>query len=202
MSYPLPPWTLKGYGFLTLHLVDVVEAKKYLPTDLEVVQVLPGKTIGGVVLGRYEPGSTLTYSELIIVPGLVRQGINIGAWISHIYVDDLNSVAGGREIWGLPKEEAEFFWQEGGVIVEQNNRILCEFKSTQRFNFWRQRGQFGTYCRFGEFQSEAIANFSLIQTQLDIPTSSPFANLIKTQPWLALRADALEVTVAAPRRIV
>jgi acetoacetate decarboxylase len=205
MNYPLAPWILKGYGFLTLHLVEVTQAEKYIPKDLEIVQVLPGKTIGGLVLGRYEPGSTLTYGELIVVPALVRQGGNIGAWISHIYVDDLTSVAGGREIWGLPKEEAQFFWQsEGGAVVKQSDRLLCQFTPTWQINLWRQRGQFGTYCKLEElarFESEAIGNLALISTRLDIPTSSPFANLIKTQPWLALRAESLEITVAAPKRV-
>ncbi|MCU0553100.1 MAG: acetoacetate decarboxylase family protein, partial [Leptolyngbya sp. Prado105] len=199
------PWILKGYGFLTLHLVDVAQAEKYIPNDLDIVQVLPGKTIGGVVLGKYEPGSTLTYGELIVVPALVRQGGQIGAWISHIYVDDLSSVAGGHEIWGLPKESAQFLWQSnGGAIVKQADRILCQFTPTWQFNLWRQRGQFGTYCRLAElarFESEAIATVSLISTQLEIPASSPFATLIKAQPWLALRAESLEVTVAAPRRV-
>jgi acetoacetate decarboxylase len=203
MNYPPAPWILKGYGFLTLHLTDVSQAKKYLPPDLDIVQVLPGKTIAGFVLGKYESGSTLTYGELIVVPGLVRQGARIGAWISHIYVDDLTSVAGGREIWGLPKQAAEFVWQpNGSAIVKQNNQLLCEFSSTEKFNLWRQRGQFGTYCRLerlAKFESEAIANLAFIQAQVNVPTSSPFADVIKTQPWLALRADALEITVAAPK---
>jgi acetoacetate decarboxylase len=205
MNYPSAPWTLKGYGFVTLHLVDVSQAEKYIPNDLDIVQVFPGKTIGGVVLGKYEPGSSLTYGELIVVPGLVRQGTNIGAWISHIYVDDLNSVAGGHQIWGLPKEEAQFFWQsEGGAIVKQGDRTLCQFTPTWQFNLWRQRGQFGTFSKLetvlAEFQSEATANLALIQARIDIPSSSPFAHLIKTQPWLALRGESLELTVAAPKQ--
>lgn len=205
MNYPLAPWILRGYGFLTLHLVDVAQAEKYIPTDLEIVQVLPGKTIGGIVLGKYEPGSTLTYGELIVVPALVRQGGNIGAWISHIYVDDLNSIAGGHKIWGLPKEEAQFVWQSnGGAMVKQGDRALCNFTPTWQFNLWRQRGQFGTYSsleKLARFESEAIANLSLISARLDIPASSPFAHVIRTQPWLALRAESLELTVAAPKRV-
>jgi acetoacetate decarboxylase len=202
MNYPLAPWILKGYGFLTLHLVDVAQAEKYVPNDLEIVQVLPGKTIAGLVLGKYESGSTLTYNELIVVPALVRQGGNIGAWISHIYVDDLRSVAGGREIWGLPKEEAQFLWEEG--IVKQDDRVLCQFTPGWQVKLWRQRGQFGTYCRLSElarFESEAVGNLALTSIRVEIPTHSPFANAIKTQPWLALRAESLEITVAAPKRV-
>lgn len=68
----------------------------------------PGWTFGGVYCAHYGAGSTLEYLELIVIPGLVRRGHRLGAWISHIYVDDAQSVAGGRSIWALPKELAEF----------------------------------------------------------------------------------------------
>ncbi len=203
MIYPLAPWTMQGHGFLTLHLIDFSEAAKVIPKDLEIAQVLPRKTIGGLVLGRYEPGSTLTYGELIVVAGLVRYGGEIGAWISHIYVDNASSIAGGREIWGLPKEDAQFLWQpEGGAIVKQGDRILCTFTHAWQFNLWRLSGQFGTYSRLAgdlmRFESFAIGNLSLVSSRLEIPDSSPFATLINSQPWLAVKSEALEITVAAP----
>lgn len=206
MNYPAAPWILKGYGFTTLHVVDVAQAEKFIPNDLEIVQVLPGKTIAGLVLGQYKPGSSLTYGELIIIPGLVRRGSQIGAWVSHIYVDDAKSIAGGHEIWGLPKEEAQFCWQStGGAIVKQDDLILCQFAPTWQFNLWRQRGQFATYSKLAtelaEFQSEAIANLALIHARVDVPTSSPFAQLIQSQPWLALRGESLDLTIAPPRRV-
>ncbi|HTL88449.1 MAG TPA: acetoacetate decarboxylase family protein, partial [Leptolyngbya sp.] len=196
----------KGHGFFTLHLVDFSVAAKLIPKDLEIVQVFPGKTIGGLVLGRYEPSSTLAYGELIIVPGLVRYGSKIGAWISHIYVDNVRSIAGGREIWGLPKEEAQFFWHpEGGAIVQQGEQTLCDFRYAWQLNLWRLRGQFDTYSKpqaeLRQFESSAIGNLSLISSRLEIPNSSPFATVIDSQPWMALKAESLDVTVAAPRSV-
>ncbi len=203
MNYPPAPWILKGHGFLTLHLIDFSDAAKVIPKDLEIVQVLPGKTIGGLVLGKYESGSTLTYGELIAVPGLVRYGGKIGSWISHIYVDDMNSIAGGREIWGLPKEEAQFLWQpEGGAIVKQGDQILCDFTHAWQFNLWRLGGQFDTYTKLAaelmRFESSAIGNLSIVSSRLEVPRSSPFAPLIDSQPVMALKAESLEITIAAP----
>ncbi|MBW4442109.1 MAG: acetoacetate decarboxylase family protein [Plectolyngbya sp. WJT66-NPBG17] len=203
MNYPPAPWILKGHGFLTLHLIDFSDAAKVIPKDLEIVQVLPGKTIGGLVLGKYESGSILTYGELIAVAGLVRYGDKIGSWISHIYVDDSSSIAGGREIWGLPKEDAQFLWQpEGGATVKQGDQILCNFTQAWQFNLWRLSGQFDTYTKLAaelmRFESSAIGNVSLVSSQLEVPRSSPFATLIDSQPWMALKAEALEITIAAP----
>ncbi|MBW4525792.1 MAG: acetoacetate decarboxylase family protein [Phormidium tanganyikae FI6-MK23] len=203
MNYPPAPWILKGHGFLTLHLIDFSDAAKVIPKDLEIVQVLPGKTIGGLVLGKYESGSILTYGELIAVAGLVRYGDKIGSWISHIYVDDSSSIAGGREIWGLPKEDAQFLWQpEGGATVKQGDQILCNFTQAWQFKLWRLSGQFDTYTKLAaelmRFESSAIGNVSLVSSQLEVPRSSPFATLIDSQPWMALKAEALEITIAAP----
>jgi hypothetical protein len=82
----------------------------------------------------------MVYHELIIVPAFVRLGRHIGAWISHIYVDHPDSMAGGREIWGLPKQMARFNWDLAHGRVEawqddhlsmQDNQLLCAFNSHQ-----------------------------------------------------------------------
>jgi len=46
----------------------------------------------------------LEYSELIVI-AFVAIGA-FGGWVSHTWTTD--SIAGGREIWGPPKEMAEF----------------------------------------------------------------------------------------------
>jgi hypothetical protein len=43
-----------------------------------------------------------------VIAGLVRSGRHVGGWISHIWVDSRQSVNGGRSIWKLPKELADF----------------------------------------------------------------------------------------------
>jgi acetoacetate decarboxylase len=67
----------------------------------------------------------LEYSELIVIAGLVRYSGQIGGWVSHIYVDNADSVAGGRNIWGLPKELAEFIWEKNTSANSAfKNRLL------------------------------------------------------------------------------
>lgn len=60
MTYPSAPWTLKGYAVQTLQLVDSAQARSFVPPDLDIISVLPGKTLGGVYLTSYRPGSVLT----------------------------------------------------------------------------------------------------------------------------------------------
>lgn len=87
----------------TLRLVDHARARAFVPPGLDVISVLPGKTLGGVYLTAYGPGSALPYHELIFVAALVRMGAHVGGWISHIYVDHPEAMAGGRESGGCPK---------------------------------------------------------------------------------------------------
>jgi hypothetical protein len=206
MGYPQAPWTLKGYAFLSLHLIDIAKASPFIPVELAIIPSLPGKTLGGVYLSQYTNGSDLTYNELIVVAGLVNWQGTIGSWVSHIYVDNSDSVAGGREIWGLPKEMATFRWESGesgSVTVRQGDQLLCTLRSTGRLSLLRQRFSFPSFSRqngsFLQFISTAQANFGLVKASLDIPQSSPFGGLIDSSPLMSVSADSLDLKVDAPR---
>ena len=132
MAYPAPPWRLKGHALAVPRLVDLHHARPLMPPELAIVPVLPGKTLGLVYLATYRPGSSLQYHELIVAHALVRNRVRPGFWISHIYVDNPDSTAGGREVWGLPKELAEFTWAAGtasSIVVRQGERGLCAVRS-------------------------------------------------------------------------
>ena len=84
MSHPAPPWHLNGEFVIVPALVRP-------------------RALGGVLLANYTSG-TLAYRELIVFERATRRGMVV----SHIYVDDEQSLSGGHEIWGLPKELATF----------------------------------------------------------------------------------------------
>lgn len=206
MSYPFPPWTLQGYAFLTVNLVDIEKSRTFIPSELQILSVFPGKTLGGVYFSAYQSGSILQYNELIVVPALVYYQGKIGSWISHIYVDHEDSVAGGREIWGLPKEMAEFIWDENGVKVYQNNRQFCCFHHQQGFfnlsTGWRQPlignafGGLNTDLLF--FSSTFKSYIGLVQGHLEIPSQSPLTELELSQPMLSFKLSQLALNVNPP----
>lgn len=207
MMYPPAPWTLKGFAFQTLQLTDVQACQEVIPPDFEILNVWPGKAMGGVYLSRYEVGSTLEYSELIVVPAFVRYGGKIGGWISHIYVDSPASVAGGREVWGLPKELADFAWDdvENRVVVRQNDRVLCSFSHGNLGLSWTQSAtvhSFGLRDReIVYFDGDLKAKTGFVRGQLDIPPESPFASLGLDQPWLVFGCDRLQFTAQIPQLV-
>lgn len=208
MPYPQAPWNLKGYAIQSLHLIDIEKARPFIPSELEIVSILPGKTLGVIYISSYQAGSVMEYNELIVAPGFARYQDKIGAWISHIYVDNPDSVAGGREIWGLPKEMAEFTWVKGNpnsVIIRQENRQLCSFNYSQSI-FGLPLPLGGTVlsalgANFLLFQGELKSRIGLVSGKLEVPSESPFASLNLGQPWLTAYCDDLDFVAGVPEVI-
>lgn len=93
-TYPPAPWHMHGQLWLSLFRV---------PED---VDELRPKGVYGVALVNYESPSPLTYSEI-----LVARPVDRAVTITDIWVDSAASVAGGRELWAIPKGLCEFTFE-------------------------------------------------------------------------------------------
>lgn len=112
-SFPPAPWHLQSHvGFIQVGLVPIETVRPLLPAGTDVVAVVPGHTMHVLAAARYEAGSTLTYSELLLAPAAVRTPAGVGLFPTRLYVDDQTSLRGGHALWALPKELAEFAWSE------------------------------------------------------------------------------------------
>ncbi|MGB3264867.1 MAG: acetoacetate decarboxylase family protein [Microcoleus sp.] len=212
MVYPPAPWHLQGYAVQTLQLIDVARVRALVPSELEIVSLLPGKTLGGIYISSYGLGSVMEYNELIVVSAIANYAGKWGAWISHIYVDNPNSVAGGREIWGLPKELAQFSWEGNDAVkatplgyrvtVSQANRQLCSLNYSQQslalpvpFSgniFSTERSNLLLFR--GEFQSR----IGLIKGKLEVTEESHFSSLNLGQPLLTVACEDMRLIAGAP----
>ncbi|HAG81152.1 MAG TPA: acetoacetate decarboxylase [Cyanobacteria bacterium UBA12227] len=208
MAYPKTPWFLQGYGFQTLHLLDIKKVRQFIPSDLDIIPILPGKTLGGIYVAFYGLGSTLMYNELIIISALTRYGSKVGAWISHIYVDNADSMAGGREVWGLPKELAQFTWNLGtnpGVCVHQENQLLCSISSDWQLPQWRLPLTIPAFSTLDSkllsFEGQGEISLCLSGANLQVPVTSPFSMLGIGQPWLSFYYNQLHLLVSEPKVI-
>jgi acetoacetate decarboxylase len=205
MAYPSAPWQLQGYAIQTLHLVEIDRIRQLIPSQLEIVAVLPGKTLGSIYISEYQSGSVLTYNELIVAPALVRNHRQVGGWISHIYVDNLDSVAGGREIWGLPKEMAEFTRSERQIIINQQDLTLCNLSICPNiFSGLKLQPKLTGYC-FGNLDGELLyfgndfqAKIGSIDSKLEIPQTSPFVHLNLSQAFLTIDLQELQLVAGLP----
>jgi acetoacetate decarboxylase len=66
----------------------------------------------GAAFVDYAEGGVLSYRELLLAR-LVREGAVPQVRISDIWVDSEASRDGGRSLWAIPKEMADFFVAEG-----------------------------------------------------------------------------------------
>lgn len=130
MSYPPAPWHTHGHAFMQPYLVD--PARLRLPDGFEPV-VFAGRAVGVLGLVQYVAPSPLIYGELVWMPCLVRTVAGgrrtRGYFVEKMYVDSTASLAGGREIWALPKQRARFEIGEREAIVETEDgaRVVLAF---------------------------------------------------------------------------
>lgn len=104
-AYPSAPWQLHGQAHF--HVL-AVRAERLPPTPDGFRPLVVGGR-GLVIVGwvDYREGSILRYGELLAaVVGRWSGGLT--ATVTHMWVDSPESRAGGRELWGYPKELAEF----------------------------------------------------------------------------------------------
>lgn len=105
-EYPSEPWDLHGHAYVGAWLVP----RAHLPTPHSTLTrpvTILGRGIVGAAFFVYEQPSPLTYDE-IMATVLVRQGWRIRVSITHIWVDSPASRDGGRDLWAIPKELADF----------------------------------------------------------------------------------------------
>jgi acetoacetate decarboxylase len=201
MSYPPAPWTLQGRALLSPQWIDCAQVRPLLPPELRIVSPWPGKTLGGLYLATYGSGSTLEYNELIVVAGLVRRGRRFGIWVSHIYVDSPASMAGGREIWGLPKELAQFAWEPDSVTVRQSDRLLCRLRYSPPRNLWRQKFSLPAFSLLHSqllfFQGRIVSRLGLVRARWEVPAESPFAALGLDGARLTISQEPMHAIIPA-----
>jgi hypothetical protein len=110
-GYPPEPWQLRGDLHASVLLVPADRVPLDLPPRCRAVRVA-GRAVVGLVWVDYRPGGVLSYRELMAT-ALVRRGAHIMPHIVAIWVDSAESRAGGRALWGIPKELAEFTVADG-----------------------------------------------------------------------------------------
>lgn len=99
-SYPPAPWRMHGQLWMSvLRVAHAVDERR--PAGLY-----------GVAMVHYQDPSPLTYGELL-VGRVVKEPVK-GVTITDIWVDSPASVAGGRELWAIPKELCSFTGQSAG----------------------------------------------------------------------------------------
>lgn len=116
-------------GVFCPYLVPVAQID--LPSPLAPV-VVRGRAMGVFAYVEYRPPSPLTYSELIWMPAMTEARLDgkraRGYYVARMYVDSEASLAGGRELWALPKTLARFARSGSTVRVDADDGTELELE--------------------------------------------------------------------------
>jgi acetoacetate decarboxylase len=206
-SYPPAPWRLAGDALLCVKRVSTATARPFVPGSLRIVEAGPDQTLSVLYLARYGTGASLQYHELIVTCAVVRRGLHVGAWVSHIYVDHPASIAGGREIWGLPKQLAQFEWSQDGceIAVNVGSQPLCRLRSDTA----QIRAPLPIYAPVMSHVSGRLATFHAagrgwvgrVGCEVSMPLDGPLAPFHFEDTHRLMRVRDLNVNIGAPRLI-
>lgn len=103
---PPEPWDLHGHHLVGVWLLPRGVAPPPHSRRTPTIRVL-GRTVVAAAWFVYTEPSPLTYRE-VMATVLVREGLRPRVSITHIWVDSEASRDGGRELWGIPKQLADF----------------------------------------------------------------------------------------------
>ena len=106
-TYPPEPWHLRGSLLVSVLLVPRAQVPRLadaLPPGHRPVLV-GGRVLLGVALVGYVPGGEVVYDELLTAV-LTRPTGSLRAHVTipRIWVSTAPALAGGRELWAIPKE--------------------------------------------------------------------------------------------------
>ncbi|NYG55502.1 acetoacetate decarboxylase family protein [Nocardioides perillae] len=104
-AYPPEPWDLEGTGQVGAWRVDAARVPA-LPDGARPL-VARGRALAVTAFVDYAPTGLMAYHELL-AGVLARHGRGVALSITDIWVDSEVSLAGGRGLWGIPKDLADF----------------------------------------------------------------------------------------------
>lgn len=106
MAYPPSPWHLFAHAYIGVFLLPKGDLPPPHAPGTKPVTVF-GRAMVAAAFFVYEEPSPLVYGE-VMQTMLVRDGWRVRVSITHIWVDSEASRAGGRALWSIPKELADF----------------------------------------------------------------------------------------------
>lgn len=210
-DFPPEPWHLGGSMLATVWKVDPTDVRTrvdpFLPSGVRPVTV-GGHAFVMTAFVRYEPGSVLSYDELLVAV-IARRGFRPITTIPQIWVDSPASVQGGRTLWGIPKHLATFEQTWGGTITgaaTADGVPLASVRATQglRIPGWRRvplpnGHRLDGRTTFADVQ--ALGRLHLARATWEIPAESPLAWITRGRPSVSLALRDMAIRFGPSERI-
>lgn len=176
-----PPWKLSGFCMMIFYLVSSKKMSHFVPSPLEVAEILPGVTLAGFYAASYQSGASGALSEFCVFPALARYKKKKGFYVPCSLVESQEGVLECKGAWGLKKEHAVFEWTEKGsqyiLKVHSGGEKVLEIHLSARkislpirvtFPFYHLRGN-GVVSHHADY----AAKVHLSSSTVEIPENSP-----------------------------
>ncbi|MFC4002244.1 acetoacetate decarboxylase family protein [Prauserella oleivorans] len=109
-TYPPEPWHLAASAYLSMWTVPRAELPR-VPGIVDPL-TLGGRAVVVTAWFDYLPAGQMSYHELLSTVA-IHNGLRPTGTITEIWVDSAASMVGGRELWGIPKDLADFEFTYG-----------------------------------------------------------------------------------------
>lgn len=184
-DFPPSPWSMRGQLYLSLWRL--------------------GRTLVGTAFVDYQPGSELTYAELLRARP-TRDGRRAGVTITDIWVDSAASRAGGRALWAIPKELAGFSMRRaerfhGEARTDGRPVAVAEFDPGRRLP---GRLPFRSCTRQRRDSGEVVvapltgsARVRRARARWEFPDDGPFADLRGRRPLTSIVLEDFDLRFGA-----
>lgn len=161
--------------------------REHLPSGARLI-ALAGNVFVAVAFVSYEPGSVLTYDELLVaVP--VRDRGSVAVSVPQIWVDSEASRQGGRELWAIPKQLARFGEGSSIAAVAVTGGVALPGR-------WRFAGPTAQHLDGRDVRAHAAMSgrVRLVRTGWMVPVGGPLGYLTGRTPLVSVALDDMRLT--------
>jgi hypothetical protein len=188
MRYPPEPWHLQGSLVISVFRVPhKLVPSDHLPTGARMI-TLAGNAFVAVAFVSYEPGSVLTYEELLVATPVLDQG-RVAVSVPQIWVDSEASRQGGRELWAIPKLLARFGDGSSIAAVAATGGVPLPGR-------WTLAGPTAQRLEGRDVRARAVMSgrFRLVRAAWMFPASGPLGYLTGRTPLVSLATRDMRLT--------
>jgi|GEM_PF-3903707 len=189
-------------------LLRAEEVEPMVPDPLEVVRVLPGRTLGGLFVSRFDLGTDAAYNELGFVPALTRHRGTLGFFVERVFVDNPLVMGGLFDATGIERRSASFRWDaaRGSVEVSTESGLVCAVRWDSR-PFFLMRSQFSLPAlgiangRVVEFDGNLSGQIGFVRVDVHLPSGGPLDLMSRKGPLWSLCIDDWQVRLSDPHAV-
>ena len=109
-DYPAP-WQLTGSGVVLVMRLSKSWKERYGLSEYKGL-------FASLCLVNYKTSPVGPYQEVLFIPGTLTNPKGRHFSIDRIFVDSELSMIGGQKNWGIPKQMAQFDWQDDGKSIQ------------------------------------------------------------------------------------